>query len=119
MFFITRLTQDCAYLVGLNPSSGASTSAMLGPYLTGTWSYSCQTVSSTSGTQLLWSALYVQITFVNPSPLNVLAVNVNANINNVWNNIATQSYPYGLAGPVGENQAALEFAWGRDYVDMD
>ena len=77
---------------------------MLGTYLTGTWTYSCQTVSSSAGAQLLWSALYVQITYVNTAPLNVLAINLNANVNNIWNNIATLSYPYGLAGPTGKGQ---------------
>ena len=94
-------TQDCAYLVGNNPSSGAATSQMLGPFLSGTWSFSCDTQSSTSGNSLLWSALWVKINFVSTQNINVLAVNVNANINNLWNNIATLSYPFGLAGPSG------------------
>ena len=94
-------TQDCAYLVGSNPSSGANTGQMLAPYISGPFSYTCDTLSASSGNSLLWSALWVKVNFVSTQALNLLAVNVNANVNNLWNNIATLSYPFGLTGPAG------------------
>ena len=94
-------TQDCAYLVGSNPSSGANTGQMLAPYISGPFAYTCDTLSASSGNSLLWSALWVKVNFDSTQALNLLAVNVNANINNLWNNIATLSYPFGLTGPAG------------------
>jgi hypothetical protein len=91
---------DCNYLVGKYPN-GSSSNAILGPYLTGSFTVSCSSVSSSSGTQLQWSALWVKINFTSQNALNVLTTNLNANVNNIWSNIATLTYPFGLAGPTG------------------
>ncbi|GAX75913.1 hypothetical protein CEUSTIGMA_g3356.t1 [Chlamydomonas eustigma] len=94
-------TIDCPYLLGINPTTGLPTNALLGPYLTDYMSYQCDVTLSQEGSSLLWSALYVRINFLVPTYNNLLAVNVVANINSLWSNIATLPYPNGLAGPQG------------------
>ena len=46
-------------------------------------------------------SLILRINFFDPNINTVLAVNVGANVANLWSNIATLDWPYGLAGPVG------------------
>jgi hypothetical protein len=43
---VVHTLQDCKYLIGENPD-GTASEAMLGPYLTGSWTMTCYTISST------------------------------------------------------------------------
>ncbi|GAX77910.1 hypothetical protein CEUSTIGMA_g5352.t1 [Chlamydomonas eustigma] len=93
--------QDCAYLMGFYPGTGSTTGYLLGPYLTGYTSYQCVAISSTAGSLLLWSTLYLRVNYLAPAYNDALAVTVAAGANNLWSNIATQPWPVGLAGPAG------------------
>ena len=53
-------SKDAPYLMGIDPSSGKATNALLGPYAGSYTGYECEVVNSTSGSKLLWSAIYVR-----------------------------------------------------------
>ena len=46
--------------MGIDPNTGNPTNALLGPYLGSYINYEVDIVNSTSGSTLLWSALYVR-----------------------------------------------------------
>ncbi|KAG1665837.1 hypothetical protein FOA52_005872 [Chlamydomonas sp. UWO 241] len=86
----------------MNPTTFQPTHRLIGAYANAYYSYNCQVMStSTSGGQLKWSALWMRVNFINPADNVQLASNLKGNLGDFWNQVATQPYPDGLAGPAG------------------
>ena len=60
----------------------------------------------------------VRINYTDQNANNILASKVGTNTGSLWSNIATVSYPLGLAGPAGEVQCGMRWHKHNSTYDI-